>query len=341
MPFVRTVCGDVDPAALGITHLHEHLLSDFTCYLPADRDQRDLSTITLANAYRQRTHGLTEHNLTLGSIEEALVELAAFGAAGGRTVVDSTSGGLERNPEGLRTLSESSGVHIVMGSGWYVYSSLPPGFADRSVHGLAEEIIRDLTVGVGSTGVRAGFIGEVGLSWPHHPLELKSLEAACRAQVATGAMLQLHPGRHADSPLTAAQFCIDRGVDPARIVMSHVERTLTSLEAMVQLGTLGCVLEFDLFGQESSYYFDPSFTAMPNDAGRIRFLLDLADAGFATQVAVSQDICQRTHTTAFGGEGLDHLLTRAVPLMRRLGADQAFIDQLLVHTPARLLAWPS
>jgi phosphotriesterase-related protein len=58
-----------------------------------------------------------------------------------------------------------------MGSGWYVYTSLPNGFADRTMGELADEIVADLTVGGGTTGIRAGFIGEVGLSWPHHRLE--------------------------------------------------------------------------------------------------------------------------------------------------------------------------
>jgi phosphotriesterase-related protein len=341
MAFVRTVCGDISPAELGITHLHEHLLSDFTCYLPEDQTTWDTAPITLESLYRHRTTGLTEHNLTLGSVPEALVELGAFAAAGGRTVVDSTSAGIARDHEGLRELSVASGVNIVMGSGWYVHTSLPDNFGDRPVGDLAEEIVNDLTAGVADTGIRAGFIGEVGLSWPHHPWELKSLEAACIAQSQTGVMLQIHPGRHPDSPIEASRFCIDHGVDPSRVVISHIERTLTTLEEMRRVAELGCVLEFDLFGQESSYYFVPSFTAMPNDAGRIRFLLDLAANGFASQLAVSQDICKRTNTAAFGGEGLDHLLARAVPLMRRMGVDESFIEQLFVHTPARLLAWPS
>jgi phosphotriesterase-related protein len=112
MSIVRTVCGDVDPDGLGVTHLHEHLLSDFSCYLPANRSERDISPITLDSAYRHRTTALTEHNLTLGSVSEASVELAAFSAAGGRTFIDSTRGGIARDPEGLRDLSESSGVNL-------------------------------------------------------------------------------------------------------------------------------------------------------------------------------------------------------------------------------------
>lgn len=321
----------------GVTHLHEHLLSDFRCYLPDDTERWDRTPINLGSYSRHRLVAATEHNLALGSVDEAIAEVEAFRAAGGRSVVDSTSIGIGRDPAGLRAVSQATGVNVVMGSGWYIHSSLPPDFADRSVEGLADEIEHDLAVGVGESGIRAGLIGEVGLSWPHQPLEMVSLGAACLAQQRTGVMLQIHPGRNTESPIEAVRFCVDQGVDPARIVMSHIERTMTDVTAMVDLARLGCVLEFDLFGQESSYYFDPSFTDLPNDAGRVRFLIALAEAGFADQLAVSQDICRRAHTAAFGGEGLDHVLTRAVPLMRRLGCDEAFVEQLFVSTPARVL----
>ena len=337
-PFVQTVTGKVDPSSLGLVHLHEHLLSDFSCYMPADRSTWDRSKIELGS-YRHHLWSITtEHNVTLGDVEEAEVEIRAFQAAGGSTVVDSTSIGIARNPAGLRELAERTGLNIVMGSGWYIDGSLPTDFAERPVEDLAQQTINEITVGVDGTDIRAGIIGEVGLSWPHTEREMQSLHSAAMAQVETGAALQIHPGRASDSPMSVVQACIAWGVDPSRIVMSHVERTLTSVDQMFALAETGCVLEFDLFGQESSYYLDPNFTEMPNDGGRIRFIAQLMEAGYLDQIAISQDICQRVHTTAFGGEGLDHILTRVVPLMGRIGLSDSDIDQIMRLTPARVLS---
>lgn len=119
--------------------------------------------------------------------------------------------------------------------------------------------------------------------------------------------------------------------------MCHVERTLTDTAAMIELARTGCMLEFDLFGQESSYYFVSEFTGMPNDAGRIAMIKTLMDAGFADRILVSQDICTRVHLTRYGGEGLHHLLHRAVPLMERMGLSKVEVEQLLVRNPARAL----
>lgn len=338
LPFVQTVTGKVEPLSLGLVHLHEHLLSDFSCYLPADEGTWDRSKIELGS-YRHHFWSITtEHNVTLGDIDEAEVEIRAFQAAGGATVVDSTSIGIGRDPAGLRELAERTGLHIIMGSGWYIDGSLPADFAERSVQDLAQQTIDEITIGVDGTDIRAGIIGEVGLSWPHTDREMKSLHAAALAQVETGAALQIHPGRAADSAMTVVDACTGWGVDPSRIVMSHVERTLTSIDQMLALADTGCILEFDLFGQESSYYLDPNFTEMPNDGGRIRFIAQLIEAGYLNQIAVSQDMCQRVHTTAFGGEGLDHILTRVVPLMGRIGLSETDIDQIMRRTPARVLS---
>ena len=41
--------------------------------------------------------------------------------------------------------------------------------------------------------------------------------------------------------------------NPEQVVMSHIDRTYFTLEEMLDLADTGCCLEFDLFGQESSY----------------------------------------------------------------------------------------
>lgn len=340
--FVQGVTGPLRAADLGVTHMHEHLVSDFRTYLPAEAGPEDDALLTeplgLANRYELQTRVLNEHVLRVDRLEDALDEATAFRAAGGRTVVDATSHGIGRNPEALVTVAERTGLNVVMGSGWYVAGSMAPEVQERPVEALAEEIEHELTVGVGDTGIRAGIIGEVGLSWPHHPAEIRSLRAACLAQQRTGVALQIHPGRHPDSPGTAMQAVVEAGGNPERTIICHVERTLTSTAEMIALARTGCFLEFDLFGQESSYYFVPEFTGMPNDAGRVRHITELFEAGLADRILVSQDICTRVRLRRYGGEGMDHLLRRTVPLMRRMGLGAEEVDLLLVANPARALA---
>ena len=60
----------------------------------------------------------------LDSISDAVSELKLFQQAGGGTVCDVTTMGIRCKPEALPQISRESGVHIVMGAGYYVGSYL-------------------------------------------------------------------------------------------------------------------------------------------------------------------------------------------------------------------------
>ena len=164
------------------------------------------------------------------------------------------------------------------------------------------------------------------------------LRAAARAQAATGAALLIHPGRDPAAPLDAVRRAREAGGDSRRTIMSHVDRTLFSLDAMRALAAEGCYVELDLFGQESSYY-PLAPIDMPNDATRVDYLRGLIEAGYRDQLVIAQDICNKAHTTGYGGEGYTHILENVVPLMRRKGLGQDDLAAILVRNPARVLAF--
>ena len=97
-------------------------------------------------------------------------------------------------PPGPARISRATGLSVVMGAGYYVPVSHPEGMDDMSEDDIAEEIVRDVTEGVGETGVRAGIIGEIGCVFPLSANVLKVVRAAARAQVRTGAPILIHPG---------------------------------------------------------------------------------------------------------------------------------------------------
>src|SRR5205823_8580268 len=172
---------------------------------------------------------------------------------------------------------------------------------DLSEEQIYERIVRDLVEGVDDSGIRAGIIGEIGLTWPVHPDEVRVLCAAARAQAGTGAALLIHPGRNPEAPLDALRRAREAGGDPRRTIMSHVDRTLFSLDAMRALAAEGFYVELDLFGQESSYY-PLAPIDMPNDATRVDYLRGLIEAGYRDQLVIAQDICNKAHTAKYGGE---------------------------------------
>ena len=129
----------------------------------------------------------------------------------------------------------------------------------------------------------------------------------------------------------------EAGGRPERTIVGHLDRTLFSDESLLALAETGCYLEFDLFGQESSWYLHDEID-MPNDATRIDYLRKLIAEGHGERLLVAQDICRKTALRTYGGEGYAHILEDVVPVMRRKGMSEAEIDAIVVDNPARILA---
>lgn len=352
MTQVMTVQGPVSASALGHIAPHEHLLSDSSkqareLYAGPDARLADLgiaaaerelivADITLDAHYWIRRHAMNYANLTLDDEDAAVDSLLDFKALGGGTLVECTSIGLHRNPEGLGRIAERADLNIIMGSGWYLHGFHPADLADAAVQDLQRQIIIDLTEGAQGTSIRSGFIGELGTSWPIHPVEQRVLQAAAGAQQTNNVAIQVHPGRHPDAPMACIKMLEAAGADLSRVSISHVDRTLVAIEQMSDLAASGCYLEFDMFGQESTYYPYGWFD-MPNDAQRVKVIAQLLDAGLGEQVLISQDLGYRTLLPRWGGPGYAHILREVVPLMQRHGFTSGDVDTLTRANPARWL----
>ena len=202
---VQTVLGDVEPASLGITLAHEHLLNTFG--LPprssgqwpprglVPDDPRANQPITLENVDWVRRYG-SVHPGNVGFQDEALLvnEVMEFKNSGGGAMVDATLPDVSRDPEAMGRIARATGIHIVAGCGHYVDQYHPDDMDDRSEEQLMQEMIHDVTVGCDGTNIKAGIIGEIGCTTPMTLNEIKTLKAASRAQRATGAPLLIHPG---------------------------------------------------------------------------------------------------------------------------------------------------
>jgi phosphotriesterase-related protein len=343
---VPTVRGPVAADRLGPTLMHEHMLVDLTPGISqsrreaAERAGRWNSLITLQNLDDvRRNYDDYGDNLRLLDPEEAVAEIAYFKDAGGGCIVDATSPGIGRDPVRLRAISEAAGVHIVMGCGFYTAPYHPADAGRRDEEDLAREMIDDLTRG--REGIVAGLIGEIGLSWPTHPNELKALRAAAMAQKATGAPISIHPGRDPKGPMQALEVVFGAGADPERTIIDHVDGRFAGIEEYEEVARTGCYLEIDLFGFESSYLpTNPGFD-MPNDAARVKVVRELIDRGYGERILVSSDMAMKYHRKRYGGFGYDHILRQVVPLMLRRGIERNQVDDILVHNPARVLARPS
>ncbi len=341
---IQTVLGLIEPAQLGITLVHEHLMSDGTGWFvePEDSFEKAMAykPVTVDILWWLTYHRFTNiDDLMCMDEDEAVEEVTHFKLAGGNSVVEMSNNGLGRSPKALVRISRRTGLNIVMGSGYYIDCSLPDDMDDRSEQQITEEIVRDIDEGVGTTGICAGLIGEIGCTWPLSDNERKSLRAAAKAQKITGAALNIHPGQHEDSAMQAVKIVEEAGADLTKTIIDHIDRAVRQRDNRIALAKMGLYLEYDLFGREGYYPLEHRKIDLPNDHVRINEIMDLMALGYAKQIVISQDIWNKTQRRAYGGWGYAHIMDNVLPVMRSKGMTEADIKTIMVDNPARLFAF--
>ena len=340
---VQTVLGAIDSDSLGITLLHEHVLTDLSAYFveptEATERKRAYEPVGLENRSWVKLNRLTSlDNLRLTDEEVAIKEALLFKAAGGNTIVEMSSIGLCRDPLGLSRIARATGLNMIMGTGYYVGVSHPPGLAGKTEEEIAEELVNEITVGVGSTGIRAGVIGEIGCSPPLEEGERKVLRAAAIAQRRTGVAINVHPGPTDDLALEIVQILDDAGADLSRTAISHVDMFGFRRSTLRQIADAGCYLEYDTFGHEGLHppYLGHILSA-PSDMQRIYDIIALISEGYLDRLLMSTDHCYKHLLVTYGGYGYAHIPRDVVPMLRRMGISNEEINTLLVKNPKRFL----
>ncbi len=309
-----TVRGPIAANRMGIALPHEHILV---------------------------SHGSVQHTfnrafeIDLTDPDLAAREVALFAEAGGGTIVEMSNIGIRRDPLGLRRISEKTGVHIVMGAGYYKDGWLPPEVDAMSVEDLTRNMVQDIEVGVDGTGLRAGVIGELGMTRPRTGTESRILQAAARAQRRTGAAISIH--FDINGPLeeraSALRVLAGEGADLTRIVFGHFVAKKATLDQFHWIAQQGCFVQFDLFGQE--VWLKPGGWGSSVEE-QLETIKLCTDKGLVRHLLISQDVCHKKQLTANGGGGYAHILKDLVPRLRRLGVTDQDLRTIMEDNPRRL-----
>lgn len=311
MTTVRTVLGDVEPADLGVTYMHEHLIIDHP--LVADRFP----------------------HISLPSVEEATAEVSRCGQAGVGAMVDTMPCASGRNAEKLAEVSRRTGVAVVAVTGMHTakYYAAAPWAMEASADALAELFAADVTEGIDRydytgpvverTDHRAGLIKAATAGEAPDGRERRVLEAAAMAHLRTRCPILTHceDGRGAPAHVEALTgFGVDRG----RVVLSHTDKVRDPAYHRDLLAS-GVNLEYDQALRQ-----DPS-----EDRWTLELLEQMAGEGFVSQLMVGTDGARRTLWETLGGyPGLADLVRRIQGAL-----DDATARSVLVDNPARFLAF--
>ncbi|MEO5885167.1 MAG: aryldialkylphosphatase [Candidatus Limnocylindrales bacterium] len=314
MTFVRTVLGDIDPAELGVTYAHEHLVID---------GGRPV---------------LMQPDFDLGDVDRMTTEVTAAAALGLRSVVDAMPCDAGRNAGKLAEISRRTGVNVIAPTGLHHDRYYGPAHWSHriSVEELADLFVADIDDGIDEydyagpvvrrTAFRAGVIKVAGSDGGLSPRDERVFAAAAIAHVRTGAPILTHC-EHGSGALEQVRFLVDRGVDPGHIVLSHVDK-------LVDRG-----LHRELLATGAFAEYDGAFRWGDRPNGTLQLLEWMAEDGLIDRVVLGMDAARRGYYAVYGGSpGLTYLLDGFSAAMETCGLDAAVRHQLFVDNPARLFS---
>ena len=350
---VMTVRGPIEPGQLGITLMHEHLFVATTrTYMPDDNTpatdwwlwEQDL---TMDRLDLTRARRPIMDNWFVADEQTAIEEAIEFRNLGGGTLVELTSIGIRRDPLAMARVSYATGLNVVMGTGWYMKLYHPDDMDTLTVEDMTDEIVHDITVGVGDTGIRSGIIGEVGIEGaPITENEVKSIRASGRASRLTGAPITFHRGGQGREKLAVIGILAEEGADLSRVIFGHSDPLASDMDLMLEMLGHGVYIEFDLMGRVAvPLRFVPdgddlrSFMSSAGTAAVAEAIPRLIDAGYVDQILLSQDVSAKMQLKKYGGTGYSFIFEKFLPELRSRGVAEEHIQTMMVENPKRILAF--
>ncbi len=311
MTSVRTVLGDIDAGALGITYAHEHLVIDGGRSVEMSAD------------------------FLLADVELLAAELRAGAAAGLRSAVDAMPADCGRNPGKLAGLARRSGVQIVAATGLHHEKFYGPSHWSlrASEAELADLFVADVEEGIDErdyggpivhrTAVRAGIVKVGGSLDGPSERDRPIFRAAAAAHRRTGVPVHTHC-EAGTGALAQVRILVDAGVPAAHISLSHVDK-------VVDRG-----YHRELLATGAFAVYDQAFRWPDASNGTLQLLEWMAADGLLGQVMLGMDAARQGYYASFGGgPGLTYLLGAFSVEMEARGIDDRLRRHLFVDNPAR------
>ncbi len=299
-PSVNTVTGTFPAADMALTLPHEHIMCDF---IGADK------------VNRERYDPVEVVQTMLPYVEE-------IRKLGVQTFIDCTPAYLARDPLVLKELSEKTGVRFITNAGFYKEPYLPKFVWEIPVEELAALWEREITEGIGDTGIRAGFVKIAVNPGPLIPVQRKIATAAAIVQKHTGVAVASHTGVGVPA-LEQLDIFESAGANPGKFIFVHAQGE-EDMEFHYETARRGAWVEYDAISEQSA----------EKDLARIQLM---ADKGYDDRILLSQDRGWYNVGEPNGGtiRGYAFLIREFIPMMRERGFDDGLIDRFTIENPRK------
>jgi phosphotriesterase-related protein len=307
---VQLTDGTIAAADLGKTLIHEHIFTGLPGWEFDAKKPKFVRADYLSKAV------------------DALQELKGHGIA---TVVDPCPMDLGRDVEFVAEAAQKSGVRIIVATG--VYTEVDSGLNTlrwQSKEDLVELYVRELTEGVGETGIRCGVIKIATGPGPASEYERKMFGVAAEASKVTGAPIISH------TPMAShghEQIDIMEANDvPANCLVVGHSGDRDDIEYQKSIAARDAFVGLDRFG----------FDAILPDEIRMKNLMQLVEAGYRDKILVSQDsvLCfigrMPTAYAHIPIPPITHLMQHLAPRLFEMGLAREDLDRILIDNPFQL-----
>jgi phosphotriesterase-related protein len=310
MSMLETALGPVPTTELGPTLMHEHV-------------------VTRSPGVQENWPHLWDRNAILDIAERKMADLYSRGI---RAIVDLTTVDLGRDIDLIVGVARRSRVHIVVATGvWWMPQRY---FGAHGVDAVAELFVRDITQGIGNSGVKAAIIKCATDTAGVTPVIENVLRASARAQKVTGVPISTHTWAAGRTGEAQQAIFAQEGVDLSRVIIGHSGDS-DDLRYLRGLMERGSTIGMDRFGLE---HFLPT-------AKRVEVLARLCAEGYAPRMVLSHDAnCWTDMVTEDEKRRTrplwhyNHISDDILPALRRAGVKEDQIEQMLVRNPQSIFA---
>jgi phosphotriesterase-related protein len=321
---INTVQGQVSPDDLGLTLMHEHVVSSIGSGYLIDESVAPF-----------------DREVCVTAALETFKELKTYGL---KTYVDATPIDLGRDASLLQEISEKSDVNIICSTGiYYEHNGASAYYRFRStipffdvVKELEELYVKEITEGIGKTGVKAGVIKVATGHGAISPYEANALKAAARAQKATGVPIISHTEAGTMGP-EQADLLISEGADPKQIMIGHAGGN-GDMKYHTSILDKGVYLSFDRIGLD----LPPEMS----DRWTLGCIIGLIGIGFANRLMMSHDSIMTWLGRPMGALMSElqpnwhprRVFKDMIPALKDAGVTDQKVKTILVDNPRRLFA---
>ena len=299
---IMTVNGPIAASEMGNSLIHEHILVDF---IGAD---------STGNHRWNREEVLQVVSPYLEEIKQQGVQ----------SFIDCTPAYLGRDPLLLKSLSQTSGLHILTNTGYYgaINNKFLPKLAfSESAEELAKRWITEFDNGIENTGIKPGFIKISVAKDSLSLLHKKLIKAAALTHLQTGLTIASHTIL-AIPALQQIAVLEETGVSPEAFIWVHAQGEKDK-STYILAAKKGTWISLDGINEKNLNNY-------------LKMLVTIKNEGYLNKVLLSHDAGWYSPGEKEGGSfrGYTTLYGKFVPLLRANNFTDAEIKQLLVDNPA-------